>query len=56
MEDQNLANSVITVRATPLRCFNKADFPSIIAMYVCRQESVLDFLSKKKKSGITFVR
>jgi len=28
MEDQNLANSVITVRATPLRCFNKADFPS----------------------------
>jgi len=33
MEDQNLANSVITVRATPLHCFNKADFPSKVRTY-----------------------
>jgi hypothetical protein len=33
MEEQNLANSVITVRATPLRYFNKADFPSKVKTY-----------------------
>jgi len=43
MEDQYLANSVITLQATPLRCFNKADFPSrygLITMYECKRGNV----------------